>query len=273
MSAAGDVVLVDPDTGTTVRTVIPHDANGPAISVAWDPVHRIVYFGRGGTCASVWRHTLGEEAVHLLGTGHHPVLSPDGTRLAVANGCTPGRSQSDGITVRAAGTGAPMLRLPIVVPTAGKAAMPWYVGDIDWRPDGGALVVTIGWEGSDAQHLVDLHRPPASVAAGKVVAVKPAPPETTYAEVEFVGPRLVVAGSCCVGAAGTPSARLFVRDGTAGALTPIATGPAYSLTADPGGRLRYLGGDPAVGPAALWAMDAIGQAARQIGGEFRALSW
>jgi hypothetical protein len=119
VSAAGDVVLVDPDTGTTVRTVIPHDANGPAISVAWDPVHRIVYFGRGGTCASVWRHTLGEEAVHLLGTGHHPVLSPDGTRLAVANGCTPGRSQSDGITVRAAGTGAPMLRLPIVVPTAG----------------------------------------------------------------------------------------------------------------------------------------------------------
>jgi hypothetical protein len=66
---------------------------------------------------------------------------------------------------------------------------------------------------------------------------------------------------------------VFLRDSSTGALEPIATGPAYSITADLRGRLRYLGGDPAAGSAALWAMDDTEQEPRQIGGEFRALSW
>lgn len=269
----GDIVLIDPDTAAVIRTVIPHDAALPASSLAWDAPRQLMYFGRAGTCASVWRHRLGEEPVHRFSAGRRPVVSPDGTRLVAATACLPGQG-ADGITVRDTKTGATILELPAGVAAApAPANAPTSVDDLDWRPDGGAVVVTVTSAGRTTQHLVDVRRPPRSVLAGKLVVVRPAPPETSYGEVAFVGAGLVVAGRCCGAGAGTPSARLFARDSTTGTLTAVATGPAFSMTADQRGRLRYLSTDSFERPAPLWAMDAIAAPPRQIGGLFRALSW
>lgn len=267
----GDVVLVDPETAATVRTLVPR-GGAPAISVAWDATRQVVYFGRGGPCASVWRYRLGYEPVEQIAQGHHPVISPDGTKVAIANGCNPG-SQSDGITVRDVISGAPVLALPMTTPADKKYVGPWYAGDLDWRPDSAALVVTVGWEGSDTQRLIDLRKPPRSVLAGAGVPVRNTYPETTYQQVEYVGQRLVIAAFCCTGNVETPSARIVTRDGKTGTLTSIATVPAYSLTADQKGRLRYLDADPTEKPAGLWALDRLDGQPRRIGGLFRALSW
>ncbi|MEO6714090.1 MAG: WD40 repeat domain-containing protein [Mycobacteriales bacterium] len=272
IAADGDIVLVDPDTAAVVRTVIRRDARFPATSVAWDAPRRMLYFGRGGDCASVWRHELGAEPVYRLSSGHHPVVSPDGTQLAVADGCDGGGGQANGITVRDSSTGAVLMQLPIMIPSAARPEEPWYVGDIDWRPDGGALVVTVGWEGIDEQRLVDVRRPPRSVIDGKRVVIKPSPPDVTHAEIEFFADTMAVAGRCCFGASGERSGRLFARDERSGELTPIATGDAFSLTADATGRLRYLASSSFSRPAALWGIDRPGAEPREIGGLFSAVS-
>lgn len=270
VTADGDVVLIDPETAATVRTLVPRGSADPAISVAWDAQREVVYFGRGGSCASIWRYRLGYEPIERMAQGHHPVISPDGTRVAIATGCTDGGGV-DGISVLDAATGTPTVTMPVALPAA--ATIPWYVGDVDWRPDGNALVVTVGWEGGDEQHVIDLRKPPRSVVAGSRVPIKTTLRETTFQQIEYVGQRLVIAAFCCTGAEGPASARIVVRDGKTGSLTSVATVAAYALTANASGRLRYLDADPSAAPAALWALDRLDAQPRRIGGSFRALSW
>ncbi|MDQ1709467.1 MAG: hypothetical protein QOG49_852, partial [Frankiaceae bacterium] len=268
ITATGDVVLVDPATGATVRTLVPAgpDGAGTDASIAWDAAHGVVYFTRAG-CA-VWRHRIADGATEQIAAGRRVAVSPDGSLLAIWT-CTPDPGQ---LTVIDAGTAAAVLAIPLSTQPLSQGGAMEAISDIDWRPDGKAVVVTEGWEGDDLQYLVDLRKPPKAVQRGARVPVKGV--NGSFHSVEYVGQRLLMAGTCCPPDEATSIS--VVRDGKTGNATKLAHLSDIGLiqpSADAKGRLVYLRRESADGPAALWALPALDGVPQSLGGTFAAVDW
>ena len=270
ISKDGDVVLVDPDTAVVVRTLVSASGRTPAERVAWHAASGALYV-TGGEC-EIWRHRTSDGGTERFSKGRQPAVSPDGTRLAVwtCDGGPVGR-----LAVIDTESGKALLSMPLNTVSIDEGGGMSYLGDIDWRPDGLALVVTEGWEGGDGQHLVDLRKPAKSVVDSPRVPLTSSFKET-YHETEYVGQRLLLSGTCC-GAdtpeGQSPTSRVVVRDGKTGALTSVLAVPAFSITAEAKGQLRYLSRETYEGPGELWALDRLDGVPRRIGGEFRAIDW
>lgn len=267
MTGGGDIVLVDPDTGKAVRTLVPAAADGAGSdpSIAWDAARGVVYFTRAG-CA-IWRHRIDGGVTEQIGSGRRVAVSPDGTRLALWT-CNPEPGQ---LAVMETGTGKVVLTLPLSTDAVDQGGGMSYLGDLDWRPDGKALVATEGWEGDDLQYLIDLAKLPKAVQKGAKVPVKGV--NGSYHAAEYVGTRLVLAGTCCPPDAAT--AHVIVRDGKTGnatKLTHLSDIGFVRPTANAKGRIMYLRGS-GDGPGALWSLDKLEGVPRELGGEFAAVDW
>lgn len=273
VSNAGDVQLVDPDTGAVERTLVAHndpqvadpvDNTSPAVS--WHAASGVAYFTRGN--CSIYRHNAQTGITEPVTAGRSPVVSPDGSRLALWT-CTPGPGE---LFVLETSTGKVTVSLPITGTSPEQGGNMTEILDIDWRPDGNALVVTEGWEGSDAQFVVDLRKLPKTVVDGARLPIRGV--EGSYHLVEYVGTRLVMSGTCCH--PDEQSGHVAVRDGKTGVLTLVPQLSDIGLiepVADRAGRIRYLRRESSDQAGAMWGLDKLGGEPREIGGEFRALDW
>lgn len=270
---AGDIVLVDSETAAITQTLIKsadlstgEGAAGDPVSVSWHAGSGTVYVARG--CA-VLRHRVADGKTERIAGGRLAAVSPDGTKVAVWT-CRAG-SVGD-LAVIDASTGKVAQSLPLTTASADQGGNMNYISSIDWRSDGGALVVTVGWEGDDVQHVIDLRKLAKSVVVaarlplGGVVG--------SYHTAEYVGQRLVLYGTCCAPDEGTSF--VVVRDGKTGALTkiPALAGIGFiDPTSDGNGHLRYLKRTQAGGAGALWALDSLTGTPRELGGEFTQIDW
>ncbi|MEO6714320.1 MAG: hypothetical protein ABIM89_12935 [Mycobacteriales bacterium] len=268
VSAAGDIVLADPDTAQVVRTLVPAAGDRPEAdpSIAWNAKAGVVYFTRAG-CA-IWRHQIDGAATEQIGSGRRIALSPNGKYLALWT-CNPGPGAFEIMQIDNRKT---LLSLPLTTAAPDAGGGMSQLSDIDWRPDGTAIVVTEGWEGDDVQYLITLAKPPKSVQSGSRIPVKGV--NGSYHAVEYVGSQLVMSGTCCPPDAAT--SHVVLRDRKTGTATKIAQLSDIGLvrvTADGKGRLRYLRRPGADGPGAMWALDDLKGEAREAGGQFIAIDW
>jgi hypothetical protein len=274
IAANGDVVLVDPETAAVAGTLVRNDdaalpqgePQNFAGLLSWHAKTGTVYFSRSD--CSIWRHVIQTNVTERVAAGRIPAISPDGTRLALATCAQAGGA----LAVVDAATGTVTLSIPISTAALDQGGGMVEINAIDWRPDGRGLIVTEGWEGDDVQYFVDVNKPPKSVHTASAVPVKGV--NGSFHSVDYVGQRLVMAGTCCPPDEAT--ALTVVRDGKTGNATKIAPLSDVGLiepTADAQGRLRYLRRESPDGPAVLWALDTLDGVPRQIGGEFRAVDW
>lgn len=268
----GDVVLIDAETAAVGPTLVPNDAASTAaadtIELSWHAASGTVYVARG---CSVVRHSVAEGVTKPVAKARLAAVSPDGTQLAVW-ACGDGEGDVGRLAVLDASTGTEILAVPLTTSTTEQGGNMNSIGGIDWRPDGKALVVTEGWEGADAQHLIDLRKLPKSVVAAGLLPVKGV--EGTYHAAEYVGSRLVLSGTCCH--PDEESGHVALRDGKTGTLSLL---PALSNQgflepkADMKGRLRYIKRATSGAAGPLWALDDLKGAAREIGGSFLSVDW
>jgi hypothetical protein len=245
LTAGGDVVLLDADTGRSIRTLVAHEPGVPVQDISWDAPRGIMYFDQlDGTCSTVWRYRLDFGRPERFAAGAQPVVSPDGTRVAVrGTGCGPGGAIADGLAIYAAATGQPIAWTP----APSSDTEPYRVVDFDWRPDpdGGstALAVTLSGSGRYAYKFVDLALPAADLGAAADIPIVHNFRERFF-ELEYAGPQLFLAGHCCDGEIVQPTDRIVVRNVQSGVLTTLSQLAASSLTANRDGQVRYIEARP-----------------------------
>ncbi len=273
VTARGDLVLVNPDTGATVRTLISHelapDLARPTVGIAWDARAGIVYFDRSG--CTVWRHDVRTGRSARLAAGRAPVISPDGRRVAV-RGCADGALGWLSIVAAKSGIAMRTQRLMAVEDEQGFCCT---IADVAWRRDGDVLIVTVGSDFGSSSHLIDLRRPVRDITDSPPVPVRIGPGEY-LTDTEYVGGRLVLSAICCPHRAPPRSARLAIRSPSSGQVTSLVTLPRAELlvlAARGDGRLRYLRKGLNGGSGGLWALDRLSGVPRRVGGSFRTIAW
>lgn len=242
LTPGGDIVLIDADTGRTLRTLVTHQPGMPVRDISWDGLSGTMYFDRDdGTCPTVWRYRLDFGRPELFAGGAQPVVSRDGTRIAVrGTGCGPGNAISDGVALYDTASGQPFGWAPSPGATADfQGAL--RVVDMDWRPDGAAIAVTLTGSGRYVYKLVTLSVTPPVI---DLVSAPEIPMlhdfRETFYEVEYVGARLLLVGHCCDGVITEPTERLALRDAETGVVTSITDTPVTSVTASRTGEVRFL---------------------------------
>jgi hypothetical protein len=243
LTVGGDVVLLNGDTGNPIITLFTHEPGAPVGEISWDADQGIMYFDRKGVCPTVWRYRVEFGRPELFANGAHPVVSPDGSKVAVVGtGCGPGNAKSDGVAVYSAATGQPMSWIPS--PSATPAVPGRFrVQDVDWRPDGAALAVTLTGATRFAYKLVTLRTPPGDLGAAPEIPLLYDFRERFY-QLEYVDQRLLFVGHCCFGESSQPSERLTVREPAHGTLTSLLDTDVTSVTADSRGQVRYIAAQP-----------------------------
>ncbi|MEP7054485.1 MAG: hypothetical protein ABI912_04485 [Actinomycetota bacterium] len=247
LTVGGDIVLVDSVNGKQLTTLVTHQPGSPVKDISWDAPRGIMYFDRGGPCPTVWRYRFEFGLPELFANGAHPVVSPDGTQVAViGTGCGPGGAKSDGVAFYAAATGAPQMWIPSPS-SAPSPAGRLRVADVDWRPDGASLAVTLNGIGRYVYKLLspslNSRPPPADLGAAPDIPLLYEFREQFY-QLEYVGQRLLLVGHCCFGESKEPSERLAIRNPSDATLTSLVDTSITSVTADRRGEVRYLAAEP-----------------------------
>lgn len=151
MKQNGAVIVLDPATGTVLRTLVSGGAFGDEVSVASG---RVYYAARHDCSSEIYSVPLSGGQATAIAAGSQPAVSPDGTRLAYlrepfASGGQPAY-QSCGIAsppdvnlvIRdlAAGTET-VYREP---PAARRSPFTYPVSHLSWSPDGKWLLLSMG---------------------------------------------------------------------------------------------------------------------------------
>lgn len=251
ITAGGDVVLVDPNDGRTLRVLVANQPGAPVVDISWDAAHGIMYFDRDGDCPAIYRFRLEFGRAELFAVGSHPVVSPDGSKVAVTGtGCGPGGQKASGVGVYASATGLSQGWTPLG--NTPEFSQPLQVVDTDWRADGKALAVTLGGGENSSYRLLTLDGKTPELAAAPEIPVMHRFPET-FDQLEYVGARLLMVGSCCETGDAATTWRLALRQPADGSLTSIRQGALGSVTANSRGDIRFL--DAATGrPGRLWSL-------------------
>ncbi|MEO6714349.1 MAG: hypothetical protein ABIM89_13085 [Mycobacteriales bacterium] len=243
LTPGGDIVLVDASTGRTLRVLVTHQPGEPVRDISWDGPNGIMYFDRDdGTCPKIWRLRLEFGQPELFAGGLQPVVSRSGQRVAVrGTGCGPGNAISDGVAVYDADTGKPVAWTPAGTGTADRDNN--RVIDLDWRPDGQAIAVTLTGFGGYEYKLLVLNAPVGDLDAAQDIPVLHDFRERFY-QLEYAGEQLLLVGHCCHGVITQPTERLALRDRRTGALVSITDRPATVVTADRRGLVMFLEAGP-----------------------------
>lgn len=240
----GDIELVDPDSATVEATLVTHEPGASTDDLSVDGRGRVVYFDRLAACPTVWTYSMKTGRVAKMVAGRHPVISPDGKRLAVVGtGCGPGGQQAEGLAIYDARTRAPLFWAPLGdFPTTAGHLPPATIVDVDWLPDGSAVAVTVSSGDSTEHHLLDVFAPARGDIAKSPrlpidTAIPGSYPEIAYASVNGSS-EVFMSGSCCADSSPPPASGLRTQSGARYEGTP--DGPATSLTTNALGDLRYL---------------------------------
>ena len=278
LTPAGDVVLIDSDTARTMLVLVNAVDGAPVRDISWDAARAIMYFDRAGDCPTVWRYRLEFGRAELFAGGSHPVVSPDGRRVAViGSGCRADGGKVDGVAIYSAADGTQQQWIP-----QGEGGTPAVVPgsaivDVDWVPTQDAeLVVTLSGDQYNQHRVVELASPPAAIAEAAELPMVHEFDEEFY-QLEYVDERLLLVGSCCLDDLRPKSRRVAVRNLGTGRVTSLAETPVLSITADGRGGIRWLEDDPDAGghlrAASLGTDRALGSG-RDIGrGLFLRIDW
>lgn len=246
LTIGGDVVLIDSDTARTIRVLVTHTPGSPVRDISWDAERGTMYYDRAGDCPTVWRYRLAFGLPELFSGGSHPVVSPDGARIAVSgSGCRPDGLKADGLAIFAA-NGVRQDWIPIGVGGDPEVTAGSVITDLDWRPDGQVIIATLAGDQYNRHRVV----PVASGLDRLVVAAELPllhPYDEEFYQLEYVDGRLLMVGSCCLDTLRAPSKRVVVREPERGSATSLTLMPVLSITADNHGGIRYLEDDPDAG--------------------------
>ncbi len=169
VSTTGALVVLDPDSGAVVRTLVAAGVTGSVVSLAGRG--GLVYFERPFGCHhQVWRVAVTGGAPALVAaTGSVPAVSPDGTRLAFARqtfGCP------DSARTAGAASSVTSDRFLVVVRDLRSGQERDYSAPSD-RPEGFEMpIVRLSWSG-DGARLVESFDPVVRTGSDDV----PVPPE------------------------------------------------------------------------------------------------
>jgi Tol biopolymer transport system component len=264
VTAAGAVVLLDPDGGRVRRTLVPSGAVGDSVQLTPDDSY--VYYEVGTGCRhQVWRVRVdGDSPQMIAAEGSRPALSSDGRRLAFARQRFPDAACPALSEVAAAGTFQVVLvdldglvSTPYPMPPRYAATgLPAPVSHLSWSPDGTRLAVSIrsvqdneGWQ----LHLMTLAKDRYYVSedlAGDVPPGGAGDRHRFYSEGSYLpGGAMFVVHRCCTGypLQAPEVAMEKIAPATGATITRVAVGRATvehtSLTSDATGRwLMYLSG-------------------------------
>lgn len=154
VTSGGAVVVLNPATGATVRTLAA--AGGFADEVSVSPAGPTVYYAaKHGCSAEIYSVPLAGGASTAITAGAEPAISPDGTRLAfvrepygsggapVYQPCAPvpATAAQFSLVVRDLGRGS---ETAYPMPPGFDSALPFPVSHLSWSPDGTRLAVSIG---------------------------------------------------------------------------------------------------------------------------------
>jgi hypothetical protein len=149
VTSKGALVVLDPATGTTLRTLVPYGVLPEEISAA--PDGRVYYAVARGCGTAIYSVPVTGGSSTKVATGAQPAVSPDGTRLAFvrepyAGGgqpafsrCTPANTVS--LVIRDLATGAETAypRAPGL-----SAALVYPISHLSWSPGGTRLALSFG---------------------------------------------------------------------------------------------------------------------------------
>jgi hypothetical protein len=160
----GALVVLDPSTGSVIRTLAGSGVLGDEISVS--PNGSTVYFAHGTAChPEILSVNVDGSGTAPITTGELPAISPDGTKLAFTRqpsfttGCIPSPAnltKSYKLVIRTLATGAEKV-LPLS-PSEQQSGLPSPISHLSWASDSTRLAVSTlavqdneGW----ALYLVD----------------------------------------------------------------------------------------------------------------------
>jgi hypothetical protein len=273
VTGAGSLVVLNPATGATTRTLVAAGVGSTGIAVS--PSGKTVYFDRGCEIYSV--PAAGGSPVAIT-AGVDPAISRDGTTLALVRGpykaCVQGTASPESdfsVVVRDLATGS---QRSYPAPPDVPADLPYPIERVSWSPGGGELAVSIGQvQENEGEGLVLINPAtsryyiPASynqvaLAPGQVkVTAGPYASDSYYASAAFLPDgNLFVVRNCCAGEppAHPLSTAFWIITPSGHEVKRVAPGSPQridsSLGADPSGRwLMYLSSpDDDNGPGKLF---------------------
>lgn len=262
VTTAGALVVLDPSTGSSTRTLVSAGVLGDEISVS--PDGSTVYFAMGGGChPNIESIGVGGGSPVPLTKGELPAISPDGTKLAftrepsLTNGCIPSASNltsSYKLVIRTLSTGAEQI-LPMP-PQLRRSGLPAPIGHLSWASDSTKLAVSTsavqdneGW----GLNIVDTSTAQYYVVPGSGISFVPVTgpqAERSYIREGIFLPDgdLFISRACCGGVPVHNTSRLMWEVSPSGALVhQVAIGfpnlEHTSLAASTNGQwLLYLAG-------------------------------
>lgn len=146
VTAANDLVVIDPDTGEITRVVLSGISDdpdhSPALDVSPDGRHAYITSPGAGWPGEVQRVPFSDGTPEPIGVGGSPAVSPDGRTLAYV-GPDPGADpeESRGLNLVDLGTG----QLVRHIPDSTCIGCGRFVGPPFWSPDGSRLFMALGW--------------------------------------------------------------------------------------------------------------------------------
>jgi hypothetical protein len=263
VTKGGALVILDSASGSIAKTLVPGGVAGDEVSVS--PDGTTVYFAESHGCtADVESVPVTGGSPSLIGKGSLPAVSPDGTKLAMAEappaiaGCIPNEANPTApykLVVRTLSSGS-QVTYPMLAP--GQASgLPYPISHLSWAPDGTHLAVSISApEDNEGWNLNILDTATARYylsGAGDIsvpVTGQPNARDSYLREGVFLPDgNLFVSRACCAGEPVRNTSRLMWEVNTDGAFVhQVAIGfpnlDHTSLDANVSGQwLLYLAGD------------------------------
>lgn len=263
---SGSLVVLDPTTGSVMRTLDPALVVGDAVQLS--PDRTSVYYEKAIGCRDqIWTVSLAGGTPKKLVEGSLPALSPDGTKLAystriLGDSCIKDSgtyTASFGLAVRSLVSGNTR-SLPL---HPEQKVVPPPIGHLSWSPDGAKLAVSVsssqdneGWSLQVVDPETDTYYMGETDAGSSVPATGPGNTATPAVRLFFrqgvflPNGHLFVVHRCCSGwDPKTTSELLQEVDPVTGAVerqiaVGLLTADHTSLDSDVSGRwLLYLSGD------------------------------
>jgi hypothetical protein len=268
VTTAGALVVLDPSTESTVRTLVPGGVLGDQVSVS--PDGATVYFAQGSAACDrqIESVSIDGGTPTPIAPGILPAISPDGSRLAFAQepvltpACSPTGSaltKSFKLVIRSLQSGIDRV-LPMP-PAAQRSGLPVPISHLSWASDSTRLAVSVaaaqdneGWglylvDTAAARYYLPPGAPPIAGVTFVPVTGQPDTRRSYLREGVFLPDgNLFVSRACCGGIPVRNISRLMWEVGADGALVhQVAIGYPHldhvSLAVSSSGRwLLYLGG-------------------------------
>ncbi len=232
VTTAGALVVLDPSTGTAIRTLVAGGVLGDEVSVS--PGGATVYFAQGSAACDrqIESISIGGGTPTPIAPGVLPAISPDGSRLAFAqepllpSACAstgPALTKSFKLVIRSLHSGTDRV-LPMP-PTAQQSGLPVPISHLSWASDSTRLAVSVaavqdneGW----GLYLVDTataryYLPPGAGVTFVPVTGQPDTRRSYLREGVFLpNGNLFISRACCGGIPVRSTSRLMWEVGADG---------------------------------------------------------